>query len=74
MISIEQPLDYESLREYVLLIEAQDGGSPPLSSTTMVKVNVTDANDNAPVFSQEIYQATLSEDVPVNSLVIEVSV
>ena len=72
IISLHQPLDYETLREYVLTIEARDGGTPSLSSTAAVKINVTDANDNMPNFSQEQYQVTLKENIPVNSMVIEV--
>ena len=72
IITLQQALDYETLREYVLTVEARDGGTPSLSSTAMVKVNVTDANDNIPIFSQELYQVTLKENIAVNSVVIEV--
>ncbi|KAM4621324.1 protocadherin gamma-A10-like [Polymixia lowei] len=41
-------LDYEQLREFKVLVKAQDGGSPPLSSNTTVIIYVQDQNDNAP--------------------------
>ncbi|XP_015666539.1 protocadherin-8 [Protobothrops mucrosquamatus] len=43
--------NYEILKEVDLSIQATDGGSPPLSSTALVKVRVMDQNDNAPVIT-----------------------
>ncbi|XP_029918462.1 protocadherin beta-16-like [Myripristis murdjan] len=41
-------LDYEQVKEYKILVKAQDGGSPPLISNTTVIIHVQDQNDNAP--------------------------
>lgn len=46
----------------LVVIEARDQGTPSLSSITTVHVQVTDVNDNAPLFHQSEYRATLSED------------
>nr|XP_014343514.1 PREDICTED: protocadherin beta-11-like [Latimeria chalumnae] len=43
-----QSFDYEHLRDFQVLIKAQDKGSPPLSSTATVSVIILDQNDNAP--------------------------
>uniref|UniRef100_A0A5K3EQH2 Cadherin domain-containing protein n=1 Tax=Mesocestoides corti TaxID=53468 RepID=A0A5K3EQH2_MESCO len=43
-------LDYEHTPRFFLTIEAKDGGSPPLSSTTIATINVIDVNDNRPYF------------------------
>lgn len=43
--------NYEILKQLELSILAVDGGSPPLSSTALVKVRVMDLNDNAPVIT-----------------------
>uniref|UniRef100_A0A672QNQ3 Protocadherin-16 n=1 Tax=Sinocyclocheilus grahami TaxID=75366 RepID=A0A672QNQ3_SINGR len=51
----EQPSVY-------VVIEAHDGGSPPLSSSGTVQVQLIDVNDNAPIFHQLEYKATVSED------------
>ena len=72
VLSVIDPLDYESAREYFLSILATDGGTPPLSNTAIVKVNITDANDNAPVFGMTVYHAEVSEDAEVKAVVIQV--
>ncbi|XP_008139455.2 protocadherin alpha-C2 isoform X1 [Eptesicus fuscus] len=40
--------DYEKFREFFVTVEAQDKGSPPLSSTVTANVYVVDVNDHAP--------------------------
>ncbi|KAG7272320.1 hypothetical protein CRUP_011245 [Coryphaenoides rupestris] len=46
----------------LVVIEARDQGTPALSSFATVQVQVTDVNDNAPVFHQSEYRASVSED------------
>ncbi|XP_073469084.1 protocadherin Fat 3 isoform X2 [Aquarana catesbeiana] len=71
-ILVVNALDYESSRHFFLVVEAKDGGSPPLSAVTTVNVNLTDVNDNAPAFSQEVYSAVISEDAFSGDSVIRV--
>ncbi|NXY85786.1 PCDC2 protein, partial [Alcedo cyanopectus] len=40
--------DYETLREFQVIVQAQDSGIPPLSSTVTVYIYVVDENDHAP--------------------------
>uniref|UniRef100_A0AAQ4PR81 Cadherin domain-containing protein n=1 Tax=Gasterosteus aculeatus aculeatus TaxID=481459 RepID=A0AAQ4PR81_GASAC len=40
--------DYEQIKQLQLVVKAQDGGSPPLSSNVTVKVMIQDQNDNPP--------------------------
>ncbi|KAM4709804.1 protocadherin Fat 1 [Discoglossus pictus] len=61
LIVTSQPLDYEQLQLHTLLVRAFDNGIPPLSSDVVVKVHVTDLNDNPPMFTQQIYEAKISE-------------
>ncbi|XP_040290283.1 protocadherin alpha-C2 isoform X2 [Bufo bufo] len=43
-----QSLDYEKFREFRLIVQAQDAGNPPLSSTAIVYIFILDQNDHAP--------------------------
>ncbi|NXH82867.1 PCDG1 protein, partial [Edolisoma coerulescens] len=54
-------------------LTAVDAGDPVRSGTIRIRVNVTDANDNAPVFAQDQYRARLREDAPLGSRVLIVS-
>ena len=58
-ISVAKALDREILSSYVLEVEAVDGGIPPLSSITLVNVEISDVNDNPPVFSETNYSAVV---------------
>uniref|UniRef100_A0A3P8T540 Cadherin domain-containing protein n=1 Tax=Amphiprion percula TaxID=161767 RepID=A0A3P8T540_AMPPE len=70
---LENTLDREKQKELNLLLTALDGGSPQRSGTVVIHVTVLDANDNAPVFSQAIYKASLPENSPSDTIVINVS-
>ncbi|KFM69224.1 Fat-like cadherin-related tumor suppressor-like protein, partial [Stegodyphus mimosarum] len=71
-VKLVKSLDYESVRDYFLTVQAVDGGTPPLNNQAVVNITVTDANDNAPVFSQPSYRAIIREDAVVGSQVIQV--
>ncbi|XP_032363313.1 protocadherin Fat 3 isoform X5 [Etheostoma spectabile] len=70
-ILVAQPLDYETCRDYFLTVEARDGGTPPLSAITTVNINLTDVNDNAPMFSRDLYSAVVSEDATTGESVVQ---
>ncbi|KAM8908446.1 protocadherin-1-like isoform 2-T3 [Spinachia spinachia] len=55
------PLDYERVRDYRIEIVAVDSGNPALSSSNSLKVQVTDMNDNAPVFSPALLELDFAE-------------
>lgn len=67
-------LDFEVCKDYYLTIEAWDGGNPPLSSATVVTIDLMDVNDNAPTFSQDIYNVLVSEDASVGQMVTRVTI
>ncbi|XP_056899742.1 protocadherin gamma-A11-like isoform X4 [Takifugu flavidus] len=70
---LENRLDREKQKEMNLLLTALDGGSPQRSGTVVIHVTVLDANDNAPVFSQAVYKASLPENSPLDTVVMQVS-
>ncbi|XP_052131065.1 cadherin-11-like [Frankliniella occidentalis] len=65
-ISVAKPLDREVLSSYVLEVEAVDGGIPPLSSIALLNVEISDVNDNAPVFSEKNYTAVVQVTILSN--------
>ncbi|XP_053847029.1 protocadherin gamma-B5-like [Vidua macroura] len=69
---LERVLDREKQSSFDLLLMAVDGGDPARSGTVQVRINVTDANDNSPVFSKSLYEAKVAENLPVGSLVLRV--
>ncbi|XP_037830702.1 protocadherin Fat 1a isoform X5 [Kryptolebias marmoratus] len=71
-IFVIEELDYELSHEYYITVEATDGGSPPLSDIATVNINLTDVNDNKPVFSQDVYTAVISEDAELGKTVLAV--
>ncbi|KAM4586898.1 protocadherin gamma-A11-like [Fundulus diaphanus] len=70
---LNKEIDREKQKEINLLLTALDGGSPRRSGTVMIHVTVLDANDNAPVFSQAVYEASLPENSPLDTVVLTVS-
>ncbi|KAM6055270.1 protocadherin gamma-B1-like isoform 2-T2 [Theristicus caerulescens] len=69
---LERALDREKQSSFQLVLTAADGGEPVRSGTVQVRVNVTDANDNAPAFSKSVYEARVRENLPAGSLVLRV--
>jgi len=72
-VLVARALDYETVKEYIITVEACDGGIPSLSSTAVVTVLLVDANDNRPVFTQSNYTAFVREDVAINTSLLQVS-
>lgn len=54
--------DYESSPVYEVWLEAHYSDNPLLKSVLQLIVNVTDANDNAPVMEQPLYNASIYEE------------
>ncbi|XP_074408581.1 protocadherin gamma-B5-like [Zonotrichia albicollis] len=69
---LERALDREKQNFFELLLTALDSGEPARSGTVQVRINVTDLNDNPPVFSKGVYEARVAENLPAGSLVLRV--
>lgn len=73
-LSTSRGLDRETRAEHTLEVVATDRGSPALSATVTVQVQVMDVNDNSPVFRKSSYSVEVSEDAVEGSRVLEVKV
>jgi len=67
------PLDREQQSEYTLVIQATDSGFPSISNYSSITVTVTDRNDNAPVFTANMYYKLIMENSAINTPVLTVS-
>ncbi|XP_024896327.1 protocadherin gamma-B7-like [Pteropus alecto] len=70
---LKKTLDRETQSAHYLVLTALDGGVPPRSGTAQIRILVVDANDNPPVFSQDVYRVSLGEDSPPGTSVLMVS-
>ncbi|KYM95679.1 PREDICTED: fat-like cadherin-related tumor suppressor homolog [Cyphomyrmex costatus] len=74
-IEVLHLLDRETaLQGYNLTLRAMDRGVPQRYSYKFVPVHLVDVNDNAPVFSREIYEVKVPETAPINTPIIRLKV
>ncbi|XP_077624931.1 protocadherin gamma-A1 isoform X8 [Crocuta crocuta] len=60
----ERTLDRELTSIYKITVTATDQGIPSLSTETYISLQVTDINDNPPVFPQDSYSTFITENNP----------
>uniref|UniRef100_A0A8C2K907 Cadherin domain-containing protein n=1 Tax=Cyprinus carpio TaxID=7962 RepID=A0A8C2K907_CYPCA len=70
---VDGPLDRERASEYNVTITATDEGTPPLSSTSVITVHVSDVNDNAPRFPDPIINVYVKENSQIGAVIHTVS-
>ncbi|XP_058849734.1 cadherin-16 isoform X2 [Acipenser ruthenus] len=61
VISVTRPLDREAQAEFQIEVFAESPDGTAYADSLTLAVTVGDDNDNAPVFSQQLYQADLNE-------------
>ncbi|XP_058646291.1 protocadherin beta-16-like isoform X29 [Onychostoma macrolepis] len=61
-LQTEQELDREIEAEYNISVICVDEGVPALSSSVSLRVQISDVNDNAPVFEKSHYEACVVEN------------
>ncbi|KAL0204067.1 hypothetical protein M9458_002085, partial [Cirrhinus mrigala] len=66
-------LDREVRASCELQLTASDSGVPPKFGTTLLKISITDSNDNNPVFEKPSYVINLLENSPLGSLLIDLN-
>lgn len=72
IISTAQVLDHEEIQQHKLKVRVVDGGVPALSGDVIVTIDVTDLNDNAPIFTQHTYNTSISELAPRGHFITQV--
>ncbi|XP_071380369.1 protocadherin alpha-3-like [Centroberyx affinis] len=66
---VGEPLDREITPQYNVTITATDEGTPALSSTSIITVQVSDVNDNAPLFSEPLINVYVKENSQVGTII-----
>ncbi|XP_068177781.1 protocadherin-10a isoform X2 [Antennarius striatus] len=61
-IVTDGPLDRELTDSYTVTVVAKDKGQPSLATSKSIKVHVSDENDNAPRFTQAVYDVYVTEN------------
>ncbi|XP_036433599.1 protocadherin alpha-8-like [Colossoma macropomum] len=70
---VNGPLDRESASQYNVTIIATDEGTPPLSSSTIITVHVSDVNDNPPRFPEPVINVYVKENSQIGAVIHTVS-
>ncbi|XP_031645843.1 protocadherin beta-16-like [Oncorhynchus kisutch] len=70
---LQKSLDREEHPRLSVKLLAVDGGTPQRSSTVNIEITVLDVNDNAPMFNQSLYRATVMEDAPKGTYITTVN-
>lgn len=65
-------VDYESQSEYTIVVVATDHGSPPLSSSCTLVIDVLDANDHAPIFTSSVFAVSVNESAVSGTTLLQV--
>ena len=68
-----QEIDRETTPTLTLTIIVSDSGTPQLSDTSVVNINIVDVNDNSPVFGANGYSASVLEGTEMGHIVAVVS-
>ncbi|XP_054711474.1 cadherin-87A-like [Uloborus diversus] len=72
VISVKNRVDYESIQEVLFKVVAYDTGIPQMSATALVTAKIININDNDPMFDKTSYHATVPENSPQGTSVVEV--
>ena len=67
-ISVEGNLDYESRQQYKLVLVAKDLGTPYLTTSQVITLNVGNKNDEKPTFLNHIHNISVSEKTDVGTV------
>ncbi|XP_008292264.1 protocadherin gamma-C3-like [Stegastes partitus] len=66
---VDGPLDRESVSQYNISVAATDEGTPSLSSTSVITIQVSDVNDNPPQFLDSFINVYVKENSPIGTTI-----
>ncbi|XP_075970125.1 cadherin 74A [Anticarsia gemmatalis] len=69
---LNQELDFESRSAYIISLEAADASDKPLRAFASVAVAIWDVQDQPPAFVNAPYSATVPENTPENTSIMEI--
>nr|OXU29140.1 hypothetical protein TSAR_006401 [Trichomalopsis sarcophagae] len=67
-VFVSRKLDYDQRNTYHVEVIAFDKGSPSLTGTTTLMINVENSNDKPPYFSPETQRAEVTEDTAIGTV------
>nr|XP_057942442.1 protocadherin Fat 3 isoform X4 [Doryrhamphus excisus] len=74
LLKVNKRLDRELVSRYTLSVQAFDSGSPAMSSTVTINVDIADVNDNPPVFTPPNSTAVVQLSQASGSVLLKLSV
>ncbi|XP_073497807.1 protocadherin-18 [Phyllobates terribilis] len=70
---VVRELDREHQSSYELQLTASDMGVPQRYGSAILKITISDSNDNSPIFEKKSYVIKLPENAPVGTLLIDLN-
>ncbi|XP_014205128.1 cadherin-87A [Copidosoma floridanum] len=67
-VFVSHKLDYDQRNTYHVEVIAFDKGSPSLTGTTTLMINVENSNDKPPHFNPEVQRAEVTEDTAIGTV------
>lgn len=73
LLTVNDQLDHEAQGSVELKVLVQDNGNIPLSSSCSLTINITDVNDNIPLFTKKAFNISVPEDTPSGSIILNLT-
>jgi protocadherin-16/23 len=69
VLVLKRPLDREAKKSLEVQVTAKDHGVPPLQSSAVVRLFISDRNDNSPRFDSDAYAFSTVENLPYGTYI-----
>ncbi|XP_014772442.1 cadherin-87A [Octopus bimaculoides] len=71
-VTSQAVLDFDVYSKYIMQVIAEDQGTPRLTGSTNVIINLEDINNKAPKFDRSEYIKTVDEKSPLDSIILRI--